>query len=136
MKNYKIKGSEVSFFFEVTSASDAVSGTWSGNALSYGTVIYPKASATNPMYKFEPSTIAVQASGNGVVDYGNNFTLVQNPATGFVGVKGTGITVGSKIMIQGFFVQDPTAADAVTGIEINTYTPPITNSKDRGNTVS
>jgi hypothetical protein len=136
MKNYKIKGSEVSFFFEVTSASDAVSGTWSGNALSYGTVIYPKASATNPMYKFEPSTIAVQASGNGVVDYGNNFTLVQNPVTGFVGVKGTGITVGSKIMIQGFFVQDPTAADAVTGIEINTYTPPITNSKDRGNTVS
>ena len=137
MKNYIIKGRDVIFGIEIqNTTTDQVSGTWSGGA--YGAIIYPKASATNPMYKFEPLSVGIQLAGTGIVDNSANFTVVQNNTTGFVGVLATGRSwlVGSKIIMQGVFVQDPTSVDAVTNGIDNSYddqgNADITRSKAAG----
>lgn len=128
MKNYIIKGKDVIFAVEIqNTTTDQVSGTWSGGA--YGTIVYPKASATNPMYKFEPFSVGIQLAGTGVVDNSANYTVVQNNTTGFVGVLSTGRSwqVGSKILFHGVFVEDPTSVNAVTNGIDNSY-------DDQGNT--
>ena len=137
MKNYIIKGKDVIFAVEIeNTTTDQVSGTWSGGA--YGGIIYPRASATNPMYKFEPLSVSIQLAGTGIVDNSVNFTVVQNNTTGFVGVLSAGRSwqVGSKIVIQGIFVQDPTSADSVTNGINNVYADQgnlnVTRSKAAG----
>ena len=137
MKNYIIKGRDVIFAVEIeNTTTDQVSGTWSGGA--YGAIIYPKASASNPMYKFEPVNVSIQLAGTGIVDNSVNFTVVQNNTTGFVGVLSAGRSwqVGSKIVIQGIFVQDPTSTTAVTNGINNNYPDQgnlnITRSKAAG----
>jgi hypothetical protein len=113
MTRYEIRGREVSFVVKITSlTTDAVTGSWSGDA--YGEVIFNKASATNPMYKFEPTAVAVQIAGTGIVDAGNNYTVVQNANTGFVGVTGASLQVGSVIAVSGVFVKPSADVDAIT----------------------
>jgi hypothetical protein len=138
MKNYKIIGKEVVFAIELeNTTTDAVTGsTWSGEA--YGTIAYAKATSSNPMYQFEPLHVGVQLAGTGILKSAD-FTVVQNRNTGFIGVLvgAHSWQAGSKIIVYGYFTKLSTAADAVTGIELNSYTPPdITNSKAAGITIS
>jgi hypothetical protein len=112
MTKYELRGREVSFVVKVeNTTNDRVSGTW-GSA--YGDIVFNKASATNPMYTFQPTAVAVQLAGNGVIDQANNYTVVQVANTGFVGVVGANITVGTIIAVSGYFVKPSADADAIT----------------------
>jgi hypothetical protein len=113
MTKYELRGKEVSFVVKVDSATtDAVTGSWSGSA--YGEVVFTKASSSNPMYKFEPTAVVVQIAGTGIIDQANNYTVVQNANTGFIGVLGANIAAGSVIAVSGYFVKPSADADAIT----------------------
>ena len=128
MKEYKSKGASVTFVVEVENLStDAVTGTWTGNA--YGTVVFSKASSSNPMWNFEPSSIAVQFDGDGAVVTNKTYQLVQNANTGFIGVR-TGdsdaIKAGSVIVVSGVFVNNPSDTIYPNGIG-NSYSTRLTD---------
>jgi len=119
MKSYELRGKEVQFVIEIENATtDAVTGTtWSGNA--FGTVVYTKASADNEMFEFQPTSVAVQLSGNGVIDQANNYTVVQSSTTGFIGVKGSSLQAGSIISVNGYFVKQTSDVDALAKIQFS-----------------
>lgn len=128
MKEYKNKGASVTFVVEVENLStDAVSGTWTGNA--YGAIVFSKASSSNPMWTFEPSSISVQFNGDGVVATDKTFQLVQNANTGFIGVRtgdSNAIKVGSIIVVSGVFVNNPSDTIYPNGIG-NNYSTRLTD---------
>lgn len=134
MTRYEIRGKEVSFVVKIGNlTTDAVTGSWSGDA--YGEVIFTKASSTNPMYKFEPTAVAVQIAGTGIVDAGNNYTVVQNANTGFVGVVGASLQVGSVIAVSGVFVKPSADADAIAKIVLSDSPNPGYGDGGAGNVV-
>lgn len=138
MKEYTIRGHEVNFVVEVDNLStDAVTGSWTGNA--YGTVIFGRASATNPMWNFEPISIAVQPDGDGNVATDKTYQLVQNSNTGFVGVRSgdsNAIKAGSVIAVYGVFTKPLTSAlPSGNGNSFSTYGNEVLNDKF-GNTVN
>jgi hypothetical protein len=114
MQRFELRGREISFVIKVDSATtDAVTGSsWTGNA--YGEIIFNKASSENPMYIFQPTSVVVQIAGDGVIDQANNYTVVQDANTGFVGVKGANIAASSIIAVSGYFVKFSADADAIT----------------------
>ena len=65
------------------------------------------------MYNFQPTSVVVQIAGDGVIDQANNYTVVQNANTGFVGVKGANIAASSIIAVSGYFVKFSADADAI-----------------------
>lgn len=134
MTKYEIRGREVSFVVKIENlTTDAVTGSWSGDA--YGEVIFTKASATNQMYKFEPTAVAVQIAGTGIVDAGNNYTVVQNANTGFVGVVGASLQVGSVIAVSGVFVKPSADGDAITKHRLSDSPSPDYGDGGAGNVV-
>ena len=106
MKNFKPKGAPINIVFQIdNTTSDAVSGTWVGPA--YGQVVFTKASAQNPMWQFEVLGVSVQINGNGAIDTSKTYAIVQNPTTGFVGIRSAdsgAFANGSKVAIHGIFV--------------------------------
>lgn len=134
MTKYEIRGREISFVVKIDNlTTDAVTGSWVGNA--YGEVIFTKASADNQMYKFEPTAVAVQIAGTGIVDAGNNYTVVQNANTGFVGIVGGSLQVGSIIAISGVFVKPSADGDAITKHKFSDSTSPDYGHGGAGNIV-
>jgi len=134
MIRHEIRGREVSFVIKIENlTTDATSGTWGNDA--YGEVIFTKASDTNPMYKFEPTAVAVQIAGTGIVDAGNNYTVVQNANTGFVGVRGGSLQVGSIIAVSGVFVKPSAAGDAIAKHKFSDSTSPDYGDGGAGNVV-
>lgn len=113
MKIYEQRGREQSIIFKIDSlTTDAVTGTsWSGDA--YGQVIFTKASVENVMYEFVPTSVTVSIADDGVIDQANNYEVVQNNITGFVGVKGASLQAGSKIAICGYFVKPSADIDGI-----------------------
>jgi hypothetical protein len=121
LKEYKSRGASVTFVVEVESlTTDAVSGTWTGNA--YGAIVFSKASASNPMWTFEPSSIAVQFNGDGIVATDKTYQLVQDSTTGFIGVRtgdSNAIKAGSVIVVSGVFVNNPSDTIYPNGIGVS-----------------
>jgi hypothetical protein len=119
MKNFKIKGAPVTIVFQIeNTTTDAVSGTWVGPA--YGQVVFSKASAENQMWQFEPMGVAAQLNGGGVIDTSKTYAVVQNPSTGFIGVRSSdsgAFTNGTKIVIHGVFVG---ASTDTLGVQVTT----------------
>lgn len=138
MKEYKVRGHEVNFVVEVENlGTDAVTGSWSGNA--YGTVVFTRASAANPMWNFEPLAVSVQPDGDGVVASDKTYQVVQNSTTGFIGVRSgdsNAIKAGSVIAVYGVFTK-PLVDNLPSGIgsSFSTYGTSVLSDKF-GNTVN
>lgn len=138
LKEYKVRGHEVNFVVEVENLStDAVTGSWTGNA--YGTVIFSRASANNPMWNFEPVAVSVQPDGDGVVASDKTYQVVQNASTGFVGVRSAdanAIKAGSVVAVYGVFTRPLVdALPSGEGNSFSTYGTEVLNDKF-GNTVN
>lgn len=138
MKEYTLRGAEVSFVVEVDNLStDAVTGSWTGNA--YGTVVFNRASASNPMWNFEPLSVAVQPDGDGVVPSDKTYQVVQNSNTGFIGVRSgdaNAIKAGSVIAVHGVFTKPLVdVLPSGSGNSFSSYGTSILNDKF-GNTVN
>ncbi len=124
-----MKGAPVSIVFQIeNTTTDAVSGTWVGPA--YGQIVFSKASTENQMWQFEPMGVCAQLNGGGVIDTSKTYAVVQNPSTGFIGVRSGdsgAFTNGTKIVIHGVFVG---ASTDTVGVPVTTG--PITSAVPNG----
>jgi len=105
MKTLKTASAEIIFSVEVeNTTTDAVTGsTWTGDA--YGSIIFSKATASNPMWDFEFSGTTVKAT-NGASKAVTAFAVNRN--TGYVGVVYNSPAVGDVVTIAGTFAKEPT----------------------------
>lgn len=134
MKNFKSKGTPINIVFQIdNTVSDAVSGTWVGPA--YGQIVFTKASEKNPMWQFEVLGVSVQINGNGAIDTSKTYAVVQNPTTGFIGIRSAdsgAFANGTKIAIHGVFVG---SATDTLGPQLGT-TPVVGTSANGGISVN
>lgn len=121
MKYLDTKSAEIIFSVEVTNTgSDVVSG-------SVGTVIYSKASVSNPTYDFALTGAEVVAA-NGSIKAHTGVVFV--PSTGYYGIVYTSPAVGDRVTFSGAFVR-PSSELRVVGEKkaVKTITSDNTVSK-------